>query len=654
MVKAGKLRKRYVILLAVLILQGSFCAGMAQTYKQLADSLIERLPLLANDTNKTFVYRDISYYLLFSNPDSALIFSRRGYDLAGKLLFVPGQIWNLNQQGYAYEIKQQYDTAMHCYNEAILLAGQSGDRHAEASLLNVVGTVYFQQGNLSDAIENYDLSAQIFEETDDLAGLSQVLNNLGIVYRVRRNYGRAIDVYTQSLALKRELNDLTGEANTLRNLGLLYAYLNEAEKSLDYLDQAIEIHTVLDNQAEVAACEVGIGSALYTLGVYDEAEAVFAKAIPRLPESHKLELYTARLLSGSIAVKKGNVADGLRAMIAVYETIKQSGRLELLRTAEKELAGAASIVGNSNMAATHWENYALLSDSLASEQQQWAIEEMMAKFESREKENMIQLQSLALAEESAKNKLYLVVGLLFVVLFASATGYAINRVRINKKLQLAHKQTQLALRDKELLLKEMHHRVKNNLQMLSSLLSLQIREISDKKALGVVKSNRSRLHSIALIHQLLYAREDFRQIDMQRFVNNLALHCRQIYDLESKKIGLQTHIDQVLLDIDIATPVGLIINELVVNAIKHAFPHGQEGLITIRLHKQNNKLLLTVCDNGVGMKSETEKKDSFGLKLIQTLVKKMQADLQFVVEKGTSVRFIFETETLNQELASVD
>lgn len=617
---------------------------ITQSYPQLADSLIRRLPLLPNDTNKTFTYRDISYYLLYSNPDSAIIYSSRGHDLAAKLNFVPGQIWNLNQQGLAHEIKQSYDSALTSYEKAIALARSSTNLSAEARMLNVIGTVYYQQGNFTDAIAHYDAALKLFEMLDEQEDYAQVLNNLGIVYRIRRNYERAISIYNQSLAIKQGIDDQNGMANTMRNLGLLYAYTGEAAKSMQYLQQAIGYHTQLGNQSEVAACEIGIGSALYTLGRYDEAGHIFAKAIPRLPETSKLELLTGMLLSGSIALKQGHEAEGLKTMLEAYDYIKPSGRLELLRTAEKELALAGETTADPDMAATHWKNYALLSDSLANEQQQWTLEEMMARFENREQENMIRLQALALAEESAKNKLFLVLVLLFVLLFASALGYAINRVRINNKLKQAHALTKEALDDKELLLQEMHHRVKNNLQMLSSLLNLQIKEISDEKALSVVTSNRSRLHSIALIHQLLYARKDFRQIDMQRFVKNLTQYCQQIHDLKNRKIKLTSHIEPLFLDIDVATPVGLVINELLINAIKHAFTDGREGTINIELKTVSGIINLKVSDNGLGFQPEAGKKDSFGLKLIKTLSKKMNATLNYTIRNGTMVSFEFPVE----------
>lgn len=619
----------------------------SQSYQQLADSLIRKLPLLASDTQKCYTYRDISYYLLFSNPDSALIFSLKGETLARNLQFVPGQIWNLNQQGYALEIMHAFDSALHCYEKAVSLARQINDRHAEARMINVIGTLYYQQGNFSTAIAYYDQAMQRFESLDDAEGQSQTLNNMGIIYRIRRNYARAIHIYKQSLALKQQLDDAIGAAHTMRNLGLLHAYKGDAEMSLDYLHAAIDILEQHDKPSEIAACEVGIGHALYTLGQYDEASFMFEKALDVLPQTYTLEYLTATLLLGSLQVQQAEVAAGFEKMQQAYEHIRSSGRLDLLRKAEKEMAQAAARINQTALAAKHWKNYALLSDSLASEQQQWAMEEMMAKFDTREKENMIRLQSLALAEESAKNKLYLMIGLLFVLVSAGSTAYAYKRVRVNRRLRLAQTETQAALDEKEMLFKEMHHRVKNNLQMLSSLLSLQMNEIQDEATLGVVTSNRNRLHSISLIHQLLYTNDDFRKIDMQQFINNLIQHCRQVHDLKTRNIQLETRLEKLWLDIDAAIPTGLIINELLTNAIKHAFPGGKQGTIRITLGQNDGKIKFTISDDGVGFKSGISSKDTFGHKLIKTLAKKMKADMQANSDKGTEVRIQFEATSIH-------
>jgi two-component sensor histidine kinase/tetratricopeptide (TPR) repeat protein len=625
---------------------GAFCliwlpASSAQTDAALADSLIRQLPLLRNDTSKAYIYRDISYYLLQPHPDSALIYSRRGYELARKLSFLPGQIWNLNQQGYAYELLNDLDLALLCYEQAIELARCAGDPVAEARMLNVLGTVYHHQGDFAEALAYYNQALRWFEELDDLEGRSQALNNLGIIYRVRRNYLKAVEVYGQSIAIKRQLGDRAGEAATLRNLGLAQAYLGQPERSLSYLHQAIAIHKDLDNPLEVAQCEVGVGSALYTLGRFEEAEAALKSALQKLPESSALEYSTGLLLVGSLEVKRGEFASGLAKMQQAHELALAAGRLDLLRQAEKELALAYEANGLPGRSAPHWKNYAAWSDSLASEQQQWAIEEMMARYESREKENRIRLQALALAEESAKNKYYLAVGLLFVLLFAGALAYSYKRAKANRALRQAHLVTQAALRDKELLLKEMHHRVKNNLQMLNSLLSIQSREISDPKAKDAVQSSRSRVHSIALIHQLLYAREDFRQIDMRRFVQKLIRHCQQVYGLPERDIAIAAEVGPLYLDIDAATPIGLIINELIVNSIKHAFPAEQDGQIFVCLREWEGTLQLQVRDNGQGFQPAAEKSDSFGLKLIHTLAQRMGATLDVASDDGTTVTFLF-------------
>jgi two-component system, sensor histidine kinase PdtaS len=632
---------RWVAILCLVSLTFNSSRIYPKSHRDLADSLISKLPILPGDTNKAYTYRDISYYLLYANPDSALMFSRRGYKLARNLEFIPGQIWNLNQQGYAHEMNNHFDSALACYRQALFLARDIADPSTEARMLNVIGTAYYQKGLLSNALSLYDQSLQIFEELGDAEGISQVLNNLGIVYRIRRNYDRAIEIYLRSISLKQKLSDKNGEANTLHNLGHVYAYTGHAEESLNCLHKAVRIHRELDNQLEVAQCLVGIGSALYTLGKFNEAEVVIRNALIKLPETSLLEYWTGLLIIGSLEVMKGESVHGLEKMEHAHHLIMSSGRLDMMKKAEKELALAYERAGLYSQSVLHWKSYVSLADSMAGEQQQWAMEEMIARYESREKENRILVQQMELEEKTLKNKLFLATGLFFVFLFVSASVYSYSRLKVNKKLRQANILTTTALEEKEVLLKEMHHRVKNNLQMLNSLLNIQSREIRDRRARDVVQSNRSRVHSIALIHQLLYTREDFRQIDMKTFAGNLVANCNQIYDLQKRGISISVEMESVYLDIDTATPIGLIINELIVNSIKHAYPSGRKGLIKVVLLDQGDQLLLVISDDGQGFEADAGRNDSFGLKLIRTLARKMQAEMQICSENGAKVVFHF-------------
>lgn len=212
----------------------------------------------------------------------------------------------------------------------------------------------------------------------------------------------------------------------------------------------------------------------------------------------------------------------------------------------------------------------------------------------------------------------------------------------------AEKQTERkiksSLQEKEVLLKEIHHRVKNNLQVISSLLSLQFNQITDEQALQVLAESQNRLRAMALIHERLYKSEDLARIDFPGYVENLTDFLLRTYQSASGRIEMKLELEPVPLNIDAAIPCGLIINELVSNSLKYAFAKDQEGEIAVRLQKQRNgEILLVIRDDGVGMEEgfDLENAPSLGLKLVHSLVKQLGGSVEYRNQEGAefAIRF---------------
>ncbi|HEV7892333.1 MAG TPA: histidine kinase dimerization/phosphoacceptor domain -containing protein [Pyrinomonadaceae bacterium] len=187
-----------------------------------------------------------------------------------------------------------------------------------------------------------------------------------------------------------------------------------------------------------------------------------------------------------------------------------------------------------------------------------------------------------------------------------------------------------SLREKEILLKEIHHRVKNNLQIISSLLNLQSAHIRDPHALEVFKEGQGRVRSMALIHEKLYQSDDLARVDFSEYIRNLAAYLFRSYEVNAGAVRLSVEAEDVLLGVDTAIPCGLIINELVSNSLKHAFPGGTGGSINIRLRPADaERLTLTVADDGVGLPEgfDVRATPSLGLQLVNTLARQLGGDV---------------------------
>jgi len=204
-----------------------------------------------------------------------------------------------------------------------------------------------------------------------------------------------------------------------------------------------------------------------------------------------------------------------------------------------------------------------------------------------------------------------------------------------------------SLEEKEVLLKEIHHRVKNNLQIVSSLLQLQASYIKDTDALHIFEESRDRIKSMALIHEQLYQSNDLAQIDFPEYMRSLLNMVLSAHRSNRTRVDTKLHVDPVQLDLDTAIPVGLITNELVTNSLKYAFAGRSVGEIGVRLTKsETGDFLLMVSDNGVGFpeKFNFEKATSLGLRLVRILTKQMRARLEMSNGMGTQFRVYFKSQ----------
>lgn len=221
------------------------------------------------------------------------------------------------------------------------------------------------------------------------------------------------------------------------------------------------------------------------------------------------------------------------------------------------------------------------------------------------------------------------------------------QIEINERIQ-AEERIKSSLKEKELLLKEIHHRVKNNLQIICSLLAIQSRRIKDKQDLEMFKESQNRVRSMAYVHEELYRSEDFANIDFSRYIMNVTTLISQTYNMHSNRIELKLKVDKVFLGIDLAVPCGLIINELISNALKHAFPPSfkKKGKVEIACHPaEEDEIELIVRDNGVGIPKEVDmrKSESMGLMLINILVSQLKGKIKLNRMRGTEFKIRFKT-----------
>jgi PAS domain S-box-containing protein len=230
-------------------------------------------------------------------------------------------------------------------------------------------------------------------------------------------------------------------------------------------------------------------------------------------------------------------------------------------------------------------------------------------------------------------------------MFIQGVAYDITESkRAEEAVRAGAEQLKASLEEKEVLLKEIHHRVKNNLQVISSLLKLQAAHIEDPAALEMFNESRHRIQTMALVHEKLYQSANFSRVDFGQYARSLSALLASTYRHKAARIALKTEIEEVSLGVDVALPLGLIMNELISNSLKYAFPNGGDGEIRIAINRvADNQLQLIVADNGIGFPSDIDfrKTASLGMQLVLALSGQIGGSVDLRADCGTEFRILF-------------
>jgi len=326
-----------------------------------------------------------------------------------------------------------------------------------------------------------------------------------------------------------------------------------------------------------------------------------------------------------------------------------------------------SALGNYKSAIVHLKRNKVISDSIFSLENRKQLSALQIKFETLKKDKSIKQleQRDRLHETQIKSdavKVYILIG--SIVILAIFSGLLYNRSRLkqrsNKKLEIKqqkiNKQNELLKKlvsEKEWLLKEIHHRVKNNLQIVISLLNTQSAYLENEDALLAIQNSQHRMHAMSLIHQKLYQSDNLASIDMSWYIHQLVAYLKDSFDSGSK-ITYQLETERVDLDVAQAVPLGLILNEAISNAIKYAFPNEKKGHINIALKNIKNDLFkLTISDNGIGLPKDfnLENSQSLGMSLMSGLSQQVDGDFQYENNNGLTITVTF---TRNQQLQNTE
>ena len=520
-----------------------------------------------------------------------------------------------------------------------------------------------------------------YKKGDDKKKIADTYRALSIDYMNVRKLEKAQEVLFKSITLYEELEDKAGLGSAYRSLGVLHQVMEDFEKSIAYTLKAIPLIEASENYAALAIAQFNLIIGYGKLGEFEKAynaadyclEVVKTKA----PEE---KFVPVRALSyrGEVYVKANDYDNALRDYMQAWELCKshigeercatfrtEIGQVFLLQNQyEKALdhlsagveayedKGQSSIIqpyldlSETYVKLGDFENAMLFKDKATANSKQ-ILEDKIAnleteaviKYETGKKDEALASQASLLSQKSKTQNLIIAVTALLGILLLSLL-YFFNK---NKK---ATKIIRAKNAENELLLKEIHHRVKNNLEMVKSLIALQSAQMEDSASKDAMIASQNRVQSMGIIHQKLYQGENLGSIEMKDYFLNLSEGILDTFNAEDK-IKIECAMDNLDLDVDTAVPIGLIVNELLTNALKYAFPENKTGAIFISLAPpQTNHLRLKVSDNGIGkVKGLAPKGTGFGSQLVSLLTQQLNGKMTEHSESGTFVEFDFLIDT---------
>ncbi len=512
---------------------------------------------------------------------------------------------------------------------------------ADTYLLLVVN--YSGTAEYDKASEAVYKALALYEKTDDQRGVAQCYTKISDLLYYSDSYAEGAEYCKKAIAIQEKNGYEEDMALSYRRLAENQLFLGNLEESLASMNHAIDLYKKIGiTDAPLLACYNGRGNIYKYMERYDEAIADYnfcyegAKKIGLLRYTMPP---TANI--GHVYILQGKYAEALPYNLRAIEIMKQIGNTKNLWENYMHVSNIYSELGDYKNALEYHELYEqghteYLNTIIARKDS-----ELQVKYETAQKDLEILDQEAKIAQQRKTQFLYIgIAGLLAVILFGMY--FTLKNIRKKRKaLSVLNIELDAKNKQNELLLKEIHHRVKNNLEMVKSLIALQSAKLEDGASKEAMLASQNRVQSMGIIHQKLYQGENLGSIEMKDYFINLGEGVLDTFNAE-EKVKIECAMDDLNLDVDTAVPIGLIVNELLTNALKYAFPEGKKGQINISLVKENNDLLLKVTDNGIGKTEGSKPKGTgFGTQLIQLLTQQLNGTISEDYKNGTAVFFNF-------------
>ncbi len=651
--------------------------------------------LQAEEAHQIVLFQSLAEYYHPRQPDSSASYVQRMIGMAKGFTdpAAAAEAWRMVSSTYIQrnQIKEASDYARLALKQLESCTSPSclEEKYEAASGLNYCLT---RQGKHREAVDVL-LPLQAFEKELGKEKRAMLCLRLGESLNEIGDYDAALAQLNKGLAYGRELGNRNTEQEILAIISITYYYLGDLDKSIRIAKTSRAIASELQSKNAECYLLYIIADTYGSLGRYDSATHYFeqlreesltlndsdyygfavgglfrtvllqgndnleeyARAAKEILESGKTyqQLHVKRNIYSSFSnyyLQKGDYQKAEEYALSHLRHVRkfEADTTELVIFALGELSRVQAAIGSFEKAWHTYDTFYQLKMAIVDNNQHRALAQTAVEMDLAENELARQVaEKTARLEQqtTAIRTRFFLVSLTVAAIVLVGLLWAYRRAQRDRQvIKQKNEQIETSLAEKEVLLREIHHRVKNNLQIITGLLDKQARKSSDVAVRKLVKEGQERIQSMALIHQNLYESDQLSGIDIKSYLQELSQNIQRSQAVSPEQIQLNLDVDTENLDIDTAIPVGLILNELLTNSYKYAFPAQRKGSIKVDFKKNKDRYLLQVSDDGVGFIPEEggNKTKSLGLSLVNGLVRQLSGTIEWLaVERGTMVSIQF-------------